>query len=242
MHFLKPGDTDTSFPPVETATPEGLLAVGGDLSVERLLEAYRRGIFPWYNPGQPILWWSPDPRAVLYPEKLRVSRSLRKTLRRGHLCVTFDTAFREVMQACAAPRAQYPGGGTWITDDMVAAYCALHARGVAHSVEVWEGRLLAGGLYGISLGGVFFGESMFTRVVDASKVALVALADRLRRSGYRLIDCQVTSAHLTSLGAEDISRARFLEEVGTALNATGHPGRWSETILPADLIETEPRA
>jgi len=242
MNLLKSDDNKPRFPPVEAATPEGLLAIGGDLSVERLLEAYRHGIFPWYNPGQPILWWSPDPRAVLYPEKLKVSRSLRKTLKRGHLCVTFDTDFRAVMRACAAPRAQYPGGGTWITDDMVRAYCALHEQGLAHSVEVWEGRVLAGGLYGVALGGVFFGESMFARATDASKVALVALVDRLRRWGYRLIDCQVPSSHLTSLGAEEIPRARFLAELETNLSLSGRHGRWSETIYTTGLIGMEPAA
>lgn len=242
MTLPDPSDDRLHFPPVEAATPEGLLAAGGDLSVERLLEAYRHGIFPWYNPGQPILWWSPDPRAVLYPDKLKVSRSLRKTLKRGHLCVTFDTAFRDVMLACAAPRAPSPGGGTWITDDMVRAYCALHEQGMAHSVEVWEGRVLAGGLYGVALGGVFFGESMFARATDASKVALVALANRLQRWGYRLIDCQVPSSHLASLGAEEIPRARFLAELEAGLNLPGRPGRWSETIATPGLIGTEPAA
>lgn len=242
MNLPKSRGDNLRFPPVETATPEGLLAVGGDLSVARLLEAYRHGIFPWYNPGQPILWWSPDPRAVLYPDKLKVSRSLRKTLKRGHLCVTFDTDFRAVMLACAAPRAHHPGGGTWITDDMVQAYCALHDQGVAHSVEVWEGRDLAGGLYGVALGGVFFGESMFTRSTDTSKVALVALADRLRRWGYKLIDCQVPSPHLASLGAEEIPRARFLAELETNLNLSGRHGRWNEMIATPGLIPQEPAA
>ncbi len=239
MNPPESGDDKLRFPPVEAATPEGLLAIGGDLSAERLLEAYRHGIFPWYNPGQPILWWSPDPRTVLYPDRIRISRSLRKTLRRGHLCVTFDTEFRAVMLACAAPRAQHPGGGTWITDDMVQAYCALHGQGMAHSVEVWKGRELAGGLYGVALGGVFFGESMFTRVTDASKVALAALANRLRQWGYRLIDCQVPSPHLTSLGAEEIPRAQFLAELETGLNRPGRHGRWSETIATPGLIGME---
>jgi len=247
------------FPPVESATPEGLLAVGGDLSSERLLEAYRRGIFPWYNPGQPILWWSPDPRAVLYPENLKISRSLRKTLRRGHFRVSFDSAFRDVMLACAAPRAQHPCGGTWITDDMLDAYCRLHDLGVAHSVEVWRctgayerheahdpgdwgdkampgavaenagsgpDNELAGGLYGVALGGVFFGESMFSRETDASKVALVALTRTLQDWGFRLIDCQVSSAHLASLGAEEIPRQQFLMQLEQALKQPGHGGPW----------------
>ncbi|MEK7666208.1 MAG: leucyl/phenylalanyl-tRNA--protein transferase, partial [Pseudomonadota bacterium] len=161
MIILRPGARAPIFPPVESATPEGLLAVGGDLSSERLLAAYQHGIFPWYNPEQPILWWSPDPRAVLYPEKLKIARSLRKTLKRGQLRVTFDSCFREVMLACAAPREQFPGGGTWITNAMVEAYMRLHAMGYAHSIETWHEDRLVGGLYGVALGGVFFGESMF---------------------------------------------------------------------------------
>lgn len=235
MNILKPHDRKPHFPPVESATPEGLLAVGGDLSSDRLLEAYRRGIFPWYNPGQPILWWSPDPRAVLYPEKLKISHSLRKTLRRNHFRVTFDNAFRAVVLACAAPRTQYPGGGTWITDEMVEAYCRLHELGVAHSVETWQDKQLIGGLYGVALGGVFFGESMFSRATDASKVALVALAQQLRHFGFPLIDCQIPSAHLASLGAEDIPRPRFLEELRRALDLPGRPGRWQTEITTRDL-------
>lgn len=237
MIILRPGKPDLHFPPVESATPEGLLAIGGDLSSERLLEAYRRGIFPWYNPGQPILWWSPDPRAVLYPEKLKVARSLRKTLKRGHFRVRFDTAFREVMLACAAPRAQHPGGGTWITDDMLTAYCRLHELGYAHSIETWADERLVGGLYGLALGGVFFGESMFARATDASKTALVALAQRLQTWGFVLIDCQVPSEHLTSLGAESIPRARFLGELAAALRLPGRPGRWRGEIAGPELGE-----
>jgi leucyl/phenylalanyl-tRNA--protein transferase len=238
MIILRPDNHDQRFPPAETATAEGLLAVGGDLSTERLLDAYRRGIFPWYNPGQPILWWSPDPRAVLYPEKLRVSRSLRKTLKRGRLRVSVDTCFRAVMQACAAPRKQYPGGGTWITDEMVGAYCALHDLGVAHSIEVWDGRQLVGGLYGVALGGVFFGESMFSRETDASKVALLALVGKLREWKFALLDCQLPSAHLTSLGAQALPRRLFLAELEQALKLPGRPGRWQGEIAPQDLIDT----
>ncbi len=183
--------------------PNGLLAAGGDLSPERLLHAYRLGVFPWYSAGQPILWWSPDPRAVLFPERMRVSRSLRKTLRQGRFRVTRDTAFREVMDACAAPR---PGSdGTWITPEMLAAYTRLHSLGWAHSVECWRDGRLAGGLYGVAMGRVFFGESMFSRESDASKVALAHLAGQ----GYRLIDCQVESEHLARLGAEPIPRRTF---------------------------------
>lgn len=234
MIILRTDKKDLRFPPVESATPEGLLAVGGDLSSERLLEAYRRGIFPWYNPGQPILWWSPDPRAVLYPEKLRISRSLGKTLRRDHFHVTFDRDFRAVMLACAAPREQNPDGGTWITDEMVEAYCRLHELGYAHSVETRHGDRLVGGLYGVALGRVFFGESMFSRETDASKVALVALARTLRARGFRLIDCQLPTAHLTSLGAEAMSRAGFLAELSRSVNRPAAPGRWQ--------IETQTRA
>jgi leucyl/phenylalanyl-tRNA--protein transferase len=235
MIVLHPGSRDLRFPPVESATPEGLLAVGGDLSSARLVEAYRHGIFPWYNPGEPILWWSPDPRAVLYPPKLKISRSLHKTLRRGQFQVTFDNTFREVMLACAAPRAQYPGGGTWITDDMVAAYCALHEQGIAHSVEVWHERQLAGGLYGVALGRVFFGESMFTRITDASKVALAVLARSLHARQFALIDCQLPSAHLNSLGAESVPRARFLSELDAALKLPGWPGHWTNTLTTESL-------
>jgi leucyl/phenylalanyl-tRNA---protein transferase len=255
MIILRPGAQAPSFPPVESATPEGLLAVGGDLSSERLLAAYRRGIFPWYNPGQPILWWSPDPRAVLYPEKLKISRSLRQTLKRGHLRVTFDSCFREVMLACAAPRRtrtyecrerqdaesgreQSPHAGTWITGDMVEAYAQLHEMGYAHSIETWHENRLVGGLYGVALGGVFFGESMFAHKADASKVALVALVSKLREWGLVLIDCQIPSAHLTSLGAQEIPRSEFLNELGCAVKLPGQPGHWQMEIATRDLTDT----
>ncbi|MEK7758455.1 MAG: leucyl/phenylalanyl-tRNA--protein transferase [Pseudomonadota bacterium] len=238
MIILRPGARAPIFPPVESATPEGLLAVGGDLSSERLLAAYQHGIFPWYNPEQPILWLSPDPRAVLYPEKLKIARSLRKTLKRGQLRVTFDSCFREVMLACAAPREQFPGGGTWITNAMVEAYMRLHAMGYAHSIETWHEDRLVGGLYGVALGGVFFGESMFARETDASKVALVALVSKLREWGFVLIDCQIPSAHLTSLGAEEISRRTFLTELERALKLSGQPGRWPVQIATQDLTDT----
>lgn len=238
MIILRPGAQAPIFPPVESATPEGLLAVGGDLSSERLLAAYRHGIFPWYNPGQPILWWSPDPRAVLYPEKLKISRSLGKTLKRGQLRVTFDSSFREVMLACAAPREQHPGGGTWINDDMVEAYAQLHEMGYAHSIETWHKNRLVGGLYGVALGGVFFGESMFSRENDASKVALVALMHKLREWKFVLVDCQIPSVHLTSLGAEELPRGIFMTELEHALKLSGRPGRWQTEIAAQDLIDT----
>lgn len=242
MIVLRPGAETSIFPPVESATPDGLLAVGGDLSSERLLAAYQRGIFPWYNPGQPILWWSPNPRAVLYPHKLNISRSLHKTLKRGQFQVRFDSCFREVMHACAAPRVQYPDGGTWITNEMVAAYCRLHEMGYAHSVETWEGDLLVGGLYGVACGGVFFGESMFARATDASKVALVALVSELRAWNFALIDCQIPSAHLGRLGAESIPRSIFLSELQAALQLPGRPGHWSTQIATPDLIDTRSSA
>ena len=238
MIILRPGAATSMFPPVESASADGLLAAGGDLSSERLLAAYQRGIFPWYNPGQPILWWSPNPRAVLYPHKLKVSRSLGKTLKRGHFQVRFDTCFRDIMLGCAGPRAQYPDGGTWITDEMLAAYCRLHDLGYAHSVETWEGEQLVGGLYGVACGGVFFGESMFARATDASKVALVALVSTLRAWNFTLIDCQMPSAHLGRLGAESISRSAFLHELHSGLQLPGQLGRWSTQIATPDLIDT----
>jgi leucyl/phenylalanyl-tRNA--protein transferase len=242
MIILRPNSPPRYFPPVESATPEGLLAVGGDLSSDRLLAAYQQGVFPWYSAGQPILWWSPDPRAVLYPDQLKVSRSLRQTLRRGHFEVRFDTVFRDVMLACSAPREQYPGGGTWITDEMVTAYSRLHELGYAHSIETWRGAQLTGGLYGIAIGGIFFGESMFSRETDASKVALVAMVNRLRAWDFSLIDCQVPSTHLTSLGAVNIPRHQFLMELSQALTRPGHPGRWQVKMETQTLIDREPHA
>jgi leucyl/phenylalanyl-tRNA--protein transferase len=226
MFMLKPDSADLRFPPVELASPEGLLAVGGDLRAERLLEAYRHGIFPWYNPGQPILWWSPDPRAVLFPPKLRVSRSLRKTLRQGKFEITLDTAFRDVIENCAQPRTKNPGGGTWITPEMIEAYCVMHERGYAHSVESWRDGELVGGLYGVALGNAFFGESMFSRQADASKVAFVHLVRQLAARGYALIDCQMSTQHLFSLGAEEIRRRDFMAHLEQALQQPDHPDRW----------------
>lgn len=226
-HFLTDAH-QSDFPPVELASPEGLLAVGGDLRSERLLAAYRSGIFPWYNPGQPVLWWSPDPRTVLFPPRLRISRSLGKILRQRRFRVTLDQAFEKVIDACAAPRRALPNGGTWITREMRAAYCELHAQGHAHSVETWSGTELVGGLYGVSLGGVFFGESMFSRVTDASKVALARAVGQLTAWGYTLIDCQVGSSHLFSLGAEEIPRQDFLALLQSALILPGRPGLWQQ--------------
>jgi len=221
--WLDPAD---AFPPVEAAEtdPNGLLAAGADLSPERVVDAYRRGIFPWFGPREPVLWWSPDPRMVLVPANLRVSRSLLKRLRRRDYIVTADTAFRDVMAACAAPRDEE--GGTWITRPMARAYGALHEAGVAHSVETWIGDELAGGLYGVAIGRMFFGESMFTRVTDASKIAFVHAVRQLERWGVPLIDCQMSTGHLASLGAREISRAAFLAEVARLVDEAPLPARW----------------
>jgi leucyl/phenylalanyl-tRNA--protein transferase len=211
-----------SFPPPHLAIKEGLLAVGGDLSTDRLLLAYRSGIFPWYSPGEPILWWSPDPRLVLYPDELRISKSLRKVIKRKPFSITFDKAFDAVIQACADAKRSY-GVGTWITDEMKGAYCELHRRGYAHSVEAWQGERLAGGLYGISIGRAFFGESMFSQVSNASKVAFVSLVENLKRLKFKLIDCQVRTDHLIRFGAREIPRKSFLEQVEKAV-AKSRPG------------------
>ncbi len=226
MFLLNPDSDDLRFPPVDLASPEGLLAIGGDLRAERLLEAYRHGIFPWYNPGQPILWWSPDPRAVMLPHQVHVSRSLAKRLRRGDLRPAFDTRFAEVMVACAGARPKNPEGHTWITPPMQEAYGRLHALGYAHSIEITRDGELVGGLYGVALGGAFFGESMFSRATDASKVALVTLARHLHLWGFRLLDCQVPSPHLASLGAVNIRRRQFLRMLETTLHLPGRPGLW----------------
>ncbi|MFV1996879.1 MAG: leucyl/phenylalanyl-tRNA--protein transferase [Acidiferrobacterales bacterium] len=228
--FLLPAETSNyQFPPVELASPEGLLAVGGDLQAKRLLEAYRHGVFPWYNEGQPILWWSPDPRAVLSLDNLKISRSLRKTLRRGAFSITLDAQFRRVAEACSAPRANTSGNppGTWIHPEMINAYNELHHLGYAHSVEVWKEDELVGGLYGVSLGGAFFGESMFSRAADASKVALVHLVRQLQRWQFDFIDAQISSGHLSSLGAVDLRRSQFTTLLNRSLEKTSRVGPWS---------------
>jgi len=237
-----PADTPFPDPALAEREPDGLLALGGDLSVVRLLNAYRAGVFPWYGPGQPLLWWSPNPRTVLFPEHLRISRSLRKSLRNGGFQATVDCVFRAVVGACGTPRKG--ADGTWITLEMLQAYERLAAAGHAHSVEIWREGELVGGLYGVSLGRVFFGESMFSRCRDASKVALVHLVDRLLQSGFRLIDCQVRSAHLLSLGAEEIPRARFnrLLDRWTAQPASPHTweGRAPLPLRMPPLFESRP--
>ncbi len=215
------------FPPVETALadPNGLLAMGGDLSLPRLLAAYRQGIFPWFNPGDPILWWSPDPRMVLVPDDIRVTRSLDKRLRNGGYELRVDSAFVEVMRGCAAPR---PGAdGTWISPAMIAAYTRLFDAGYAHSIESWRDGQLLGGLYGVALGRMFYGESMFSRAADASKVALVRLARQLQRWEFGLIDCQMETAHLASLGARTWPRAAFTARLAELVNLPHRPGPWS---------------
>lgn len=199
------------FPPLDRALrdPNGLLAAGGDLSSERLTQAYRHGCFPWYQDGQPILWWSPDPRTVLFPDELHISRSLQKVLRQSRYRVSFDQAFSSVIQACAAPRSY--ADGTWITTPMQQAYLHLHERGIAHSVEVWRDDELVGGLYGLAMGQLFFGESMFSRADNASKVGFVTLVEQLRAWGFVLIDCQMPSQHLHHFGARSIPRETFAE-------------------------------
>lgn len=211
--WIDPADPSRAFPDVNLALrdPDGLLAVGGDLDSRRILNAYRHGIFPWYSDEQPILWWSPDPRTVLFPAQLKVSRSLRRTLNRRRLRITFDRAFDAVIAACAEPRAR--SFGTWITHDMRDAYCRLHREGWAHSVECWSDGQLAGGLYGIAIGRVFFGESMFSRESDASKVAFCHLVRQLSAWHFGLIDCQVYSVHLASLGATEIPRRVFVQHL-----------------------------
>lgn len=228
-------DSDDPFPPVETALrePNGLLAAGADLSPARLLDAYSRGIFPWFGDEDPILWWSPDPRMVLHSSELHVSRSLRRTIRSGCFRVSLDTCFGQVMEGCAEPR---PGqDGTWITDEMTEAYARLFRLGYAHSVETWTGERLTGGLYGVAIGRMFFGESMFSRVTDASKVALVTLVRQLDRWGFPCVDCQMSTGHLASLGAREIGRKEFLRHVRRLVQKAPVPSPWR---LDEDLLGT----
>jgi len=228
---------DADFPPSSEALdhPNGLLAIGGELTAIRLLAAYRRGIFPWYEAPQPVLWWTPDPRSVLFPAELHVSRSLRRTLRKNTFGLAVDTRFSRVMHACAATRRQ--GAGTWIDEDMVAAYSKLHELGCAHSVEILDGAgALVGGLYGVSLGRVFFGESMFSRERDASKVALVALVDILRRGGFHMIDCQVENPHLNSLGARCIGRLDFERRLEQTVDVETDGAIWQLPAQSGDLL------
>lgn len=226
--------TIDDFPPVTQAldAPAGLLAAGGSLSAEWLITAYSRGIFPWFNADQPILWWSLDPRMVLFPHELRVSHSLQRVMRKHHYEIRVDTAFRQVMEGCSQPRAGQDG--TWISPDMIAAYSELHRLGVAHSIETWINGELAGGLYGVALGRVFYGESMFTRVADASKIAFVHLVRQLQRWQFRVIDCQMNTAHLARFGAREIPRAEFIQLLAEGVRAPGVALPWQ---FEDDLVE-----
>ena len=226
LTVLDPHKPEQVFPPLNKALhePDGLLAIGGCLSQKRLLTAYRRGIFPWYNPGEPILWWSPDPRLVLSPDKLLVSRSLRKTLRNKRFSVTFDQAFSEVIAACAKPRKE--SAGTWITNDIAQAYNELHQSGFAHSAEAWLDGELVGGLYGVALGRVFFGESMFHTQTDASKVVFATLVEQLKAWDYQLIDCQVHTKHLARFGAVNCDRSYFVKLLNQYCDTPAHPSAW----------------
>ncbi len=207
------------------AREDGLLAVGGDLSLDRLLLAYKMGIFPWFSECDPILWWSPDPRLVLFPKDIRISRSLRKTIRKNTFHITADAAFDDVIRLCADVRLEN-GIDTWIVDGMIEAYSALHKAGFAHSFEAWRNGELAGGLYGVSIGGAFFGESMFSKVSDASKVAFVKFVEHLEYNGFGVIDCQVATRHLRSLGAVEIPRKMFLSLLKSALQKPSKQGKW----------------
>ena len=212
MPFFDLDEDDLRFPPAHLASQDGLLAVGGDLSRERLLQAYRSGIFPWYSQGDPILWWSPDPRLVLYPHELHVPKSLHRVINQGVFHITMDTAFEAVIKLCAAtPRSAETG--TWIVDEMITAYCDLHEAGWAHSVEAWQDGVLVGGLYGVAIGKCFYGESMFTKVSNASKVAFVWLVNYLKQHLFTMIDCQMTTSHMLRFGAKEISRVDFLEKL-----------------------------
>ncbi|MGH8447389.1 MAG: leucyl/phenylalanyl-tRNA--protein transferase [Solimonas sp.] len=235
LHWLDPRNPHQPFPPVHLAMrdPNGLLAIGGDLSATRLLSAYRQGIFPWYNPDEPILWWCPNPRTVLQPSALHVSRSLNKAVRRADYALSFDRAFDAVLEACSGERRK--SRGTWLGDDMRYAYHELFTKGHAHSIEVWRDGELIGGLYGVALGRVFFGESMFSRATDASKLALYWLCQQLQRWSFDMIDCQISSAHLMSLGAQDLPRDDFLRRLALAVQAPMPPQRWRfDADVPAD--------
>jgi leucyl/phenylalanyl-tRNA---protein transferase len=227
LTLLNAMDANEEFPDPENALtePDGLLAVGGCLSPQRLINAYRNGIFPWFNLGDPILWWCPDPRLVLFPSEIRISRSLRKTLRNKEYTITFDQAFDKVIQDCAAPRREAPG--TWITEHMIRAYLHLHTLGYAHSVEAWYQDQLAGGLYGVAIGRAFFGESMFYRRSNASKAAFAVLAEKLTLWNYAMIDCQVKTEHLASFGARQIPRKQFVELTNRYCQGTVAADAWS---------------
>ena len=237
-YWIDASDDHFLFPDVSLALtePDGLLAIGGSLSPNRLESAYRHGIFPWYSEGQPILWWSPDPRSVLFPEKLRVSRSLRKSIRKNQFRITFDQAFNDVIYACAEqPR---PGqGGTWIMSEIAEAYIQLHKHGLAHSIEAWLDDTLVGGLYGVAIGKVFFGESMFATTTDASKVALAFLVRQLQSWKFALIDCQMKTKHLESLGAVNIPRNEFIKILDLHCNEPNKPTPWKLELTAREVID-----
>ena len=230
--WLSPSGPANTFPDVESALtePDGLLAAGGDLNSSRLLVAYRKGIFPWYDDGQPILWWSPDPRCILRVNELHISRRLKQQLPKSTAELRFNHAFADVIHACAGERKSQQG--TWITEDMITAYEQLHADGWAHSVEIWDGDTLAGGIYGLSIGRVFFGESMFSVKANASKVALLGLTEQMKAKGLEIIDCQVVSQHLMTLGATVIPRAEFTQILETACNPPNRTANWPEKSMP----------
>lgn len=214
------------FPPVDLSSESGILAVGGDLSTERLLLAYSEGIFPWYSDDSPIIWWSPDPRFVLFPDELKIARTMRQVLERKIFSITLDRSFRDVISLCKKPRKKQPG--TWITSEMQSAYCRLHELGFAHSVEAWQDNRLAGGLYGVSLGKCFFGESMFSQASNASKAALICLVRRLKQLDFKIVDSQVYTQHLESLGAREIPRAEYVEILKEGLKYPTLRGNWGE--------------
>jgi len=226
MQLITADTPETQFPSPNSASEEGLVAVGGKITTKRVLSAYRQGIFPWYSEDQPVLWWSPEPRAVLYPDEIKISRSLKKRLRQNNFSITADTAFSEVVKACAGPRTQSPTGSTWITTEMMDTYNRLHQLGYGHSIEVWNEEKLVGGLYGLSLGSAFFGESMFSHQSDASKLALVYLAKFSKSRGIDFIDCQLPTDHLASMGAVNISRKEYLRILETALKHQDHIKYW----------------
>jgi leucyl/phenylalanyl-tRNA--protein transferase len=236
IEWLSPADPPEAFPDVSHALtePDGLLAAGGDLRSERLLAAYARGIFPWFEKGQPILWWSPDPRCVLWPQRLHLSRRLRQQLRNSSAELRFNTAFGDVIRACAGRRRSQQG--TWITDDMVAAYERLHRDGWAHSVEIWEANDLVGGLYGLCIGKVFFGESMYSGQANTSKMALLGLTRHMRSAGLELLDCQVASPHLFTLGAQLMSRREFSEFLAAACDPPEPHGAWPADAVPVSRL------
>lgn len=217
------------FPPAWLARSDGLLCVGGDLSPERLLLAYENGIFPWFSEKEPFLWWSPDPRLVLFPKDINISKSLNKKIRKNHFTITIDNAFEQTIVSCASPRKN-KHEGTWLVNEMIGSYIALHNMGYAHSIETWRNNKLVGGLYGVCLGGSFFGESMFSFESDASKIALVALANHLRNQNFDLIDCQVTTNHLLNMGATEISRNSFLDIIHQSIKRKNIKSTWNPNI------------